>query len=368
LSRLLEALAPTKIQVNVRREVMAGITTFLTMAYIIFVNPLIVGSGFELALKNSLGVQNLSPEQLALVNSVKIGVATATIIAAAFGTMLMALYARLPFATAPGMGENSFIGFSVIPAFTAILVGMGLKGEVAALAALYAALFAVFIDGLIFLIAAWSGIRERVLRAISPNLAYGISAGIGLFITFIGLSLAGLVHAGVGTPVAFNVKAFIEPQYLIAIAGFILVPILYIKRFSPAFLVTIMILTIVGIIAGLVSMPPNPVEIPSMYTSIIPVFPTALRAYIELIAIAFPVAFSLFLVEFFDGIGTISGLATKAGLIDEKGRPINIDRALYTDASATVVGALAGTTTTVVYNLKASPFRAEMKIYKPSRF
>jgi AGZA family xanthine/uracil permease-like MFS transporter len=91
LSRLLEALAPTKIQVNVRREVMAGITTFLTMAYIIFVNPLIVGSGFELALKNALGVQNLSPEQLALVNSVKIGVATATIIAAAFGTMLMAL-------------------------------------------------------------------------------------------------------------------------------------------------------------------------------------------------------------------------------------------------------------------------------------
>jgi AGZA family xanthine/uracil permease-like MFS transporter len=127
------------------------------------------------------------------------------------------------------------------------------------------------------------------------------------------------------------------------------------------------ILTIVGIIAGLVSIPPNPVEIPSMYTSIIPVFPTVLRAYIELIAIAFPVAFSLFLVEFFDGIGTISGLATKAGLIDEKGRPINIDRALYTDASATVVGALAGTTTTVVYNLKASSFRAEMKIYRPSR-
>lgn len=358
MSEKLGVFVPTRIAVEPMREIIAGITTFLTMAYIIFVNPLIVGSGFELALKNALGVQSLSPEQMALVNNIKIGVTAATIVAAAFGSILMALYAKLPFAMAPGMGENSFIGFSVIPAFTVALAKMGLSGEAAALTALYAAILAVFVDGLIFLFAAWSGIRERVLRTISPNLAYGISAGIGLFITFIGLSLAGFVQPGVGTPVSFNVKAFVEPQSLIAFAGLILVSILYIKRFSPAFLLTIVMLTIVGIVAGLVSIPGKIFEIPSFATSIIPVMPNTIKAYIELIALAFPVAFSLFLVEFFDGIGTIAGLATKAGLVDERGRPVNIDRALYTDASATIVGALAGTTTTVIYIESASGIEA----------
>lgn len=358
LSGKLGILVPAKIEIQPRREIIAGITTFLTMAYIIFVNPLIVGSGFELALKNALGVQSLSPEQMSLVNSVKVGIAAATIVAAAFGSILMALYAKLPFAMAPGMGENSFIGFSVIPAFTAILTGMGLTGEAAALTALYAAIFAVFVDGLIFLFAAWSGIRERVLRTISPNLAYGISAGIGLFITFIGLSLAGFVQPGIGTPVTFNVKAFVEPQSIIAFAGLVLASILYIKRFSPAFLVTIVILTIVGMVAGLVSIPQRIFEIPSFSTSLVPVMPNAIKAYIDLIFLAFPIAFSLFLVEFFDGIGTIAGLATKAGLVNGSGRPINIDKALYTDASATVVGALAGTTTTVVYIESASGIEA----------
>ncbi len=347
-------LAPAMVKAEPKKEIIAGITTFLTMAYIIFVNPLIVGTGFEIALKNALGVQSLSPDQAALVTNIKIGITAATIVAAAFGSILMALYAKLPFAMAPGMGENSFIGFSVIPAFTAILAKMGLSGEAAALTALYAAIFAVFVDGLIFLLAAWSGIRERVLRSISLNLAYGISAGIGIFITFIGLSLAGIVQAGAGTPVSFNFKAFVEPQSILALAGFVLASILYVKRFSPAFLLTIVVLTIVGIILGLVSIPGKVIETPSFTSSIVPVFPQALRAYIDLIVLAFPVAFSLFLVEFFDGIGTIAGLATKAGLVDQRGRPININRALYTDASATVAGALAGTTTTVVYIESAS--------------
>ncbi|MEM0044117.1 MAG: NCS2 family permease [Sulfolobales archaeon] len=351
-------LTPIEISTQSSREIIAGITTFLTMAYIIFVNPLIIGEGFELALKNALGVENLSPDQIALVNSIKIGIATATIIAASFGSILMALYARLPFAMAPGMGENSFIGFSVIPAFTVILARSGFSGDTAALTALYAAIFAVFMDGIIFLFAAWSGIRERVLRSISPNLAYGISAGIGLFITFIGLSLAGFVQPGVGTPVSFNVKAFTDPRSLIAFIGLIIASILYIKRFSPAFLLTISILTIIGVIIGVVQIPEKIFELPSFTTSIVPVFPTAFKAYVELILLAFPITFSLFLVEFFDGIGTIIGLATKAGLIDERGRPVNIDRALYTDATATVVGALAGTTTTVIYVESASGIEA----------
>lgn len=116
-----------KVKVNTRVETIAGITTFLTMAYIIFVNPIIVGSGFEIALKNALGTQNLTDDQIALVNSVKIGIATATMIAAAFGSILMGLLARLPLGLAPGMGENSFIAFTVIPAFTSTLLTLGIK-------------------------------------------------------------------------------------------------------------------------------------------------------------------------------------------------------------------------------------------------
>ncbi|WP_252901392.1 hypothetical protein [Vulcanisaeta sp. JCM 14467] len=123
---------PTVTTVNPRREVLAGITTFLTMAYILFVNPAIVGGGFELALMHALDTNTLSPQYQALVYTVKLGIAAGTAVAAAFGTLLMAFFARLPFAMAPGMGENSFIAYSVIPAFTTVLLNMGVAGPEAA--------------------------------------------------------------------------------------------------------------------------------------------------------------------------------------------------------------------------------------------
>ena len=160
--RFLDLLRPpTVVTINTKSEVIAGLTTFLTMAYILFVNPAIVGSGFELALMHALGTSSLSPQYQALVYTVKLGIAAGTAIAAAFGTLLMAFFARLPFAMAPGMGENSFIAFSVIPAFTATLLNIGVLGPRAAEIALMVALTAVFIDGLIFLFTAWSGIREK---------------------------------------------------------------------------------------------------------------------------------------------------------------------------------------------------------------
>jgi len=165
---------PTITTVDVRTEVLAGITTFLTMAYILFVNPAIVGAGFELALEHAIGSDVLAPQYQALVYTVKLGIAAGTAIAAAFGTLFMAFFARLPFAMAPGMGENSFIAFSVIPAFTITLLNIGVLGTRAAEIALMVALTAVFIDGLIFLFTAWSGIRERIIKSISPNLAVGI--------------------------------------------------------------------------------------------------------------------------------------------------------------------------------------------------
>jgi len=348
-----------KVKVNTRVETIAGITTFLTMAYIIFVNPIIVGSGFEIALKNALGTQNLTDDQIALVNSVKIGIATATMIAAAFGSILMGLLARLPLGLAPGMGENSFIAFTVIPAFTSTLLTLGIKGVDAATIALFVALFCVFVDGLIFLFASWSGIREAILRSISPNLAYGISVGIGIFITLIGFANSGLISSLPVTPLLqFNFKAFVTPSTLLALGGFFLAAYLYVKKFPPAFLLTIIVLTVLGMILGLASLPSQVFQTPAFTTSLIPNFPNNLRFYIELIALSFPIAFALFFVEFFDALGSITGITAKAGLVDEKGRPHNIDKALYTDAAATVIGALAGTTTTVVYIESASGVEA----------
>src|SRR5579875_1487116 len=351
---------------HTRIEIIAGITTFLTMSYIIFVNPLIVGGGFEVALQKALGTNTLTPDMQALVENVKLSIATATIIAAAFGSILMGLYARLPLGLAPGMGENAFIGYTVIPAFTASLLTQGVKGADAATTALYVALFCVFVDGLIFLFASWGGVRERILRSISPNLAYGISVGIGLFIAFIGLANSGLITYSSNIPfVAFVDKAFFSAATILAVLGFFIAAILYTKKFPAAFLITIVTLTVIGIILtetnivpSLVFIPQQITTTPAFNTSILPNFSSNLHYYIVLITSSFPIAFSLFFVEFFDALGSITGVTAKAGLIDEKGRPKNIEKALYTDASATVVGALAGTTTAVVYIESASGVEA----------
>ncbi|MGC9179858.1 MAG: NCS2 family permease [Vulcanisaeta sp.] len=340
---------PTVTMVNPRREVLAGVTTFLTMAYILFVNPAIVGGGFELALMHALGTNTLSAQYQALVYTIKLGIAAGTAIAAAFGTLFMAFFARLPFAMAPGMGENSFIAFSVIPAFTTVLINMGIAGPEAAKIALMTAITAVFIDGLIFLFTAWSGIRERILKSISSNLAIGISVGIGLFITFIGLSLGGFVLPGSGTPVTFNTKAFVTPTSILAFIGLILAIFLYIRNVPGAFLITIITITLISLGVGIVKPPPTLVQPPLFSTSLIPNFPDNIMWWIRLVSLAFPVAFSLWMIEFFDGIGTIVGLSNRAGLVDKSGRPVNIEKALYTDAAGTIVGALAGTTTTVIY-------------------
>ena len=345
---------PTVTTVNLKREVLAGITTFLTMAYILFVNPAIVGGGFELALMHALGTNTLSAQYQALVYTVKLGIAAGTAVAAAFGTLFMAFFARLPFAMAPGMGENSFIAYSVIPAFTTVLLNMGVAGPEAAEIALMVAITAVFIDGLIFIFTTWSGIRERILKSISPNLSIGISVGIGLFITFIGLSLGGFVLPGSGTPVTFNTRAFVTPTSILAFAGLILAIFLYTRNVPGAFLITIVTITIISIGLGLVKPPEVPVQLPIFSTSIVPNFIDNITWWFRLVSLAFPVAFSLWMIEFFDGIGTIMGLSNRAGLVDRNGRPINIERALYADAIGTTIGALAGTTTTVIYVESAS--------------
>ena len=354
-------LAPPGVkpeEVSTWREVLGGVTTFLTMAYIIFVNPAIVGGGFELVLKQQLHVEELPPEYAALVDAVKLGIATATIVAAAVGTALMAFIGRLPFALAPGMGENAFIGFSVLPAFAAALASMGYSGADAAWLALMAALMAVIVDGLIFLLVAWGGIRERILRAFPQSLAVGIGIGIGLFISFIGLSLAGIVEPGTGTPVAFNVEAFATPSTVLAFLGFLAAAVLHVRRVPGSLLITIVAVAAIGYALGLSKPPSQILAPPSFSTSVLAHLPDAARAYLAIIQLAFPVAFTLWLVEFFDGIGTIMGLAQRAGLVDASGRPVNIGRALYVDAMASVIGGSAGTTTTVIYIESAAGIEA----------
>lgn len=263
---------------------------------------------------HALGTNTLSAQYQALVYTVKLGVAASTAIAASLGTLFMAFYARLPFAMAPpGMGENSFIAYSVIPAFTTVLLGMGIVGSKAAVIALMTALTAVFIDGLIFLFTAWSGIRERIIKSISPNLSIGISVGIGLFITFIGLSLGGFVIPGSGTPVAFNTRAFVTPSSILAFVGLILAIYLYIKRVPGAFLITIITITLISLGLGLVKPPPLALIQPPIFTtSIIPNFPpNNIEWWFRLASLAFPVAFSLWMIEFFDGIGTIVAYPTE---------------------------------------------------------
>ncbi|MEL9990749.1 MAG: NCS2 family permease [Thermoproteus sp.] len=335
-----------------RREVVAGLTTFLAMAYILFVNPSILTGGFELALSHAL---NMPMSQLAssqygpLIESVRLGFTVATALAAGFATLVMALYARLPFALAPGMGENAFIGFTVVPAFTAALLSKQLApASEAPLLAIYLALVSVFFNGVLFLIFSLGGIRRFIINSVPESIRLGISIGIGLFISLIGLSDIGLVTAGTGTPITINWSAFSTPGLYLGLAGALIAGALLSKRIPGAFLVAIIVVTLVGAALGLVTPPPTLTLTPSLTTSIANDLPRSFYLYFALFGLGFPIAFSLFLVDFFDGLGTITGLAMRAGLVKD-GNIVGIDRALITDSLASIFAPFFGTSTTVIY-------------------
>lgn len=337
---------------TVRREVVAGLTTFLAMAYILFVNPSILTGGFELALSHAL---NIPASQLAnsqygpLIESVRLGFTVATALAAGFATLVMALYARLPFALAPGMGENAFIGFTVVPAFTAALLSKQLApASEAPLLAVYLALVSVFFNGVLFLIFSLGGIRRFIINSVPESIRLGISIGIGLFISLIGLSDVGLVTAGTGTPITINWAAFSTPGLYLGLAGALIAGALLSKRVPGAFLIAIIAVTLVGAALGLAPPPPTLTLTPSLTTSIANDLPRSFYLYFTLFGVGFPIAFSLFLVDFFDGLGTITGLAMRAGLVKD-GNIVGIDRALITDSLASIFAPFFGTSTTVIY-------------------
>jgi AGZA family xanthine/uracil permease-like MFS transporter len=301
---------------NVKTEVLAGITTFMTMAYILVVNPIILSeTGMDFG-----------------------GIFTATALSSLVATLMMALYANYPFALAPGMGLNAFF------AFTVVLGPMGKSWEFA--------LTAVLIEGIIFILLSFIKAREAIFESIPLNLKNAVSVGIGIFISFIGLSGAGIVKAGNGTLVALGELTSGAP--LLAIIGIIITGLLLIKNVKGALLIGIVITTIIGIPMGvtilpenfstIVSMPPSLKDVAFKFVGFDQIFS------FEMLVVVFTFLF----VDIFDTVGTLAGVATKANMLDEEGKLPRVGAALMSDAVGTVVGACLGTSTVTTYVESAS--------------
>ncbi len=301
---------------NVKTEVLAGITTFMTMAYILVVNPVILSStGMDFG-----------------------GIFTATALAALIATLMMALYANYPFALAPGMGLNAFF------AFTVVLGPMGKSWEFA--------LTAVLIEGIIFILLSFIKVREAIFESIPLNLKNAVSVGIGLFIAFIGLSGAGIVKAGDGTIVALGELTSGAP--LLAIIGIIITGFLLAKNVKGALLIGIIATTIIGIPMGVTILPDN-------FNTIVSMPPSLKNVAFKFVGFdqiftfeMLVVVFTFLFVDIFDTVGTLAGVATKANMLDKEGKLPRVGAALMADAVGTVVGACLGTSTVTTYVESAS--------------
>lgn len=322
---------------NVRTEIMAGITTFITMAYIIFVNPSILKE----AGMNAQGLFGAEAAELSMVSDPVIGsVFIATCLAAVVGTLIMGLYANLPFGLAPGMGLNAFFAYSVV-------LGLGYTWQ--------QALAAVFISGILFIIMSYSGIRKAIIDALPQSLKNAITGGIGLFIAFIGLINGHIIVDNPATLVGFG--DFTEPRTVLALIGLAITGILMVRKVKGSILIGIVVTTIIGIPMGIVSLegfslvsaPPSigPTFMKMDFAGLLSINKDA--TFISAVVSVATVVISFSLVDMFDTIGTLVGTATQAGMVDEKGNVKNMGQALYADAIATSVGAALGTSTTTTY-------------------
>lgn len=326
---------------TVRTEVIAGITTFMTMAYILAVNPNI--------LSVAMGEAN------------KGAIFTATALAAAIGTICMALLANYPFALAPGMGLNAYFAYTVV-------LNMGYSWEIA--------LTAVFIEGIIFLLLSFFNVREAIFDAIPKNLKFAVSAGIGLFITFIGMQNANIVISNSATKVEFfklSSLQQINPAYafdnvgitvVLAFIGLAITCILMVKKIKGNILWGILITYGLGLICeaiglyipnaevGMFSLVPNfsnGIGIPS-------IAPIAFKLdFSNIFSLNFiVVVFAFLFVDIFDTLGTLIGVSSKANMLDKDGKLPRIKGALLSDAIATTAGAALGTSTTTTFVESAS--------------
>ncbi len=309
----------TNKNVNMKKEFIAGLTTFLTMAYIIAVNPNILGeTGMD-----------------------KGAIVTATCLSAAFASVLMGLYANLPFVLASGMGLNAYFAYSVV-------IGQGISWEIA--------LTAVFVEGIIFILLSLFKVREAVVNAIPVNMKYAVTAGIGLFIAFIGLTGSGLVVSDSATYLALG--DFRLPTVLIALIGTIIIAVLDKKGAKGSILVGIVVSTLLAWGYALIN--------PSVAAEMGIYLPTGIFKFESIAPIAgkldlnyalhpdsivnfFTIVCTFLFVDFFDTVGTLVGVSSRAGMLDDKGRVPNVGKALMVDAVGTTVGACLGVSTVTTY-------------------
>jgi len=290
---------------DVRVESMAGLTTFLAMAYITVVNPSILSAaGMDFG-----------------------AVFVATCIAAAFGSIVMGLYGNYPIAQAPGMAQNAFFTFGVV-------LGMGHSWQTA--------LGAVFISGVIFVVLSVLPVREWLVNAIPHNLKLGMAAGIGLFLGFIALKNAGIVVDHEATLVSMGDLFSFEP--IVCILGFVVIVALSARKVRGAVIIGILLATVVGWVfgesefKGIVAMPPSPMPV---------LMQLDIAAAMKLSMVT--VILSMLIVDVFDTAGTLIGVATRANLVGSDGKLPRLRKALLSDSTATVVGAVAGTSSTTSY-------------------
>jgi len=293
-----------------QREIFAGLTTFLTMAYILAVNPGMLGS---------IG-NGMTPG----------AVFTATAIASAIATLVMAFAANLPVALAPGMGLNAFFTYTVV-------FGMGYSWQIA--------LTAVFLEGILFIVLSLLNVREMIIKAIPANLKKAVAVGIGLFIALIGLSNAGIVVNDAGTVIGFGNLG--NPVALLALIGLVIIIVLYVLKVPGAILIGIFAATIIGIPMGVTRITEGwrPFSIPDA-----PLFLQFEFSASALLTFKFFTVFFTFLfVDIFDTIGTLVGVTTQAKIIKEDGSIPRVKQALLADAVGTVTGAALGTSTVTSY-------------------
>ena len=291
---------------SIRTEVLAGITTFLTMSYILAVNP----------------------AMFSLLEGMNAGsVFTATALAAVIGSLVMALFAKMPFGLAPGMGLNAFFVYTVC-------MGMGYSWQFA--------LTAVLIEGFIFILLTITNLREAIVNAIPASLKNAIGAGIGLFIAFIGLQNAGIIANSDATLVTLGDVTSGAP--LLAVIGLAVTGVLVVKNVPGALLVGILITTVIGIPMGLTNFT-GVVSMPHSASDIFCKFELDQVWSLDMLVVVFTFLF----IDMFDTIGTLVGVCTKANMLTPEGKIPRVKQAFMADAIATTAGACLGTSTTTTY-------------------
>jgi len=298
---------------SIRTEIIAGVTTFLTMAYILAVNPSIF---------SALESQGMPTN----------AVFTATALAAIVGCLVMSIYAKKPFGLAPGMGLNAFFVYTVC-------LAMGHPWQMA--------LTAIFLEGILFILLTVTNVRKLIVDAIPVTMKRAIGAGIGLYIAFIGLKSAGIIVNSEATSVALG--SFSEPAVILSIIGFLITSVLVILNVKGGMLLGIIATTLIGIPMGVT----NFNGVMSTPPSIAPIFCQFEWSQIlswDMVAIVFTFLF----IDMFDTIGTVVGVSVKSGMVDKDGNVDGINKVLMADAVATVAGAVFGTSTTTTYIESAS--------------